>query len=307
MFKNTITRIQDSKYFLAIGAITCSVLWGSAFPAIRVAHQYFDSAPLMNHIAFAGLRFTLAGFLVLMFTKKNWQNWQDCPKAGLLLVMLFQVVFQYTLFYWGMKMAPAVLGAILISTGSFWWVILAPLVDKKESLNLKQFLLIALGFAGVCICLMNKYSTTGMQNLYGLLFVASCLCGIIAALLVRPMSKKVPAPFLAGVSLFSGGLILCLITYQESLSMVQNMSWPLGALTVWLAIVSSAAFSLWYYLITLFDVPRLSGYRMMIPLFGVLESVIFLKDEKLTINLLIGGTVILVSVAMLEKLKKKAA
>ncbi len=303
MINSYLKKIRHSKYFLIAGAVTCSLLWGSAFPAIRISHRYFESGPLSNHIAFAGIRFTLAGLLVLLFTKNNRESWQKCPKLGLITVALFQVILQYILFYWGMKMAPAVLGAILISTGSFWWVILAPLVDKNESLNFRQFLLIALGFIGVCICLMNKQGG-GNNSLYGILFIFSTLCGVVAALLVRPMNRKIPAPFLAGTSLFLGGIVLCVISWNQTLHLILNMSWPLLSLTLWLAIVSSAAFSLWFYLITLFDVPRLSGYRMLIPLFGVLESVAFLEDEKLTYNLLIGGAIVLLSIALLEKLKR---
>ena len=303
-FKDKLRDFQQSKYFLAGGALFCSLLWGSAFPCIRLAHRYFDSEPLSNHIAFAGIRFTIAGVLVLIFLKKNIENFRVSPKFGLLAVALFQVVFQYTLFYWGLKLAPAVLGAILISTGSFWWVLIAPLVDKNESINLKQFASLVLGFVGVCICVFTK--SGGGENPYsGFLFVASCLCGVIAALMVRPMNKKIPPTFLNGFSLLCGGLILSLAVPSATLGLIQNMNTELVLLTLWLATVSAMAFSLWYYLITIFDVPRLSGYRMLIPVCGVLESVLFLADEKLTWNYLTGGVLVLVSIFILEKLKKK--
>ena len=149
-------KIKQSRFFLAIGAVVCSLLWGSAFPAIRLAHKYFDTDALANHMAFAGIRFFIAGLFVLGFIQKNKVYWRNCPKKGLVLVALFQIVFQYILFYWGLNVAPAVLGAILVSTGSFWWVLLAPVVDKSESVNVKQFLAVAVGFLGVVICVMNK-------------------------------------------------------------------------------------------------------------------------------------------------------
>ena len=300
-----LENFKQSRYFLAGGALFCSLLWGSAFPCIRLAHRYFDSEPLSNHIAFAGIRFSIAGFLVLLFIQRKKSHWQVCPKLGLLVTALFQVVFQYSLFYWGLKLAPAVLGAILVSTGSFWWVLIAPLVDKKESINLKQFAALILGFVGVCVCVFTK--SGGGENPYsGLLFVASCLCGVIAALMVRPMNKKVPATFLNGASLFCGGLILCLVNPEVTFILIKNMRLELILITLWLSIVSALAFSLWYYLITLFDVPRLSGYRMLIPVCGVLESVLFLADEKLTWNYLTGGLLVLASIFILEKMKRKA-
>ena len=297
---------KNSKYFLAAGALFCSLLWGSAFPCIRLAHRYFDSEPLSNHISFAGIRFTLAGILALFFLKNIKLNWSACPKKGLIITALFQVVFQYILFYWGLKMAPAVLGAILVSTGSFWWVLLAPLVDKNESINSKQFISLIIGFTGVCVCVFTK-SGGGDNSYSGLLFIASSLCGVVAALMVRPMNKKVPPTFLSGLSLLLGGIILSFINPKATLELIQSFNGPLLLLTCWLAIVSAAAFSLWYYLITLFDVPRLSGYRMLIPVCGVFESVIFLSDEKLTWNYLTGGLLVLASIFYLEKLKRKPA
>lgn len=301
---NTLNNFKQSRYFLAGGALFCSILWGSAFPCIRLAHRYFDSEPLTNHIAFAGIRFSIAGFLVLLFLNNKKTLWEATPKLGLLVTALFQVVFQYTLFYWGLKLAPAVLGAILVSTGSFWWVLIAPLVDKKESINIKQFAAIGLGFTGVCVCVFTK--SGGGENPYsGFLFVASCLCGVIAALMVRPMNKKIPPTFLNGLSLLFGGLILSLAVPQSTLGLISNMNIQLFLITLWLAIVSALAFSLWYYLITIFDVPRLSGYRMLIPVCGVLESVVFLADEKLTWNYLTGGVLVLLSITVLEKMKRK--
>lgn len=301
---NRLENFTQSRYFLAAGALFCSLLWGSAFPCIRLAHKYFDSEPLSNHIAFAGIRFTIAGILVLLFLNNKKTLWQACPKFGLLITALFQVVFQYTLFYWGLKLAPAVLGAILVSTGSFWWVLIAPFVDKKESINIKQFAALVLGFIGVCVCVFTK--SGGGENPYsGFFFIASCLCGVIAALMVRPMNKKIPPAFLNGLSLFCGGLILALAVPKATISLINSMNTQLLLLTLWLAVVSALAFSLWYYLITIFDVPRLSGYRMLIPVCGVLESVLFLADEKLTWNYLTGGLLVLASISILEKLKRK--
>ena len=298
--------VKNSRFFLAGGALLCSLLWGSAFPCIRLAHRYFDSGKMINHLSFAGIRFTLAGILVLMFLNKKREYWKNCPKKGLIVTSLFQVVFQYTLFYWGLKLAPAVLGAILVSTGSFWWVLLAPLVDKKESINLKQFASLVLGFIGVCVCVFTK-DGGGDSSYSGLLFVFSSLCGVVAALLVRPMNKRIPSTFLSGASLFLGGVIFCLISIDSTFTLIRNMNIQLFFLTMWLSIVSAAAFSLWYYLITLFDVPRLSGYRMLIPVCGVFESVLVLADEKLTWNYLTGGLLVLVSIFYLEKLKRKCA
>ncbi|NQZ57307.1 MAG: DMT family transporter [Lentisphaeraceae bacterium] len=296
-------RLKSTAFFLPIGALTCALLWGSAFPAIRLSHAYFDTGPLQNHFAFAGIRFTLAGIIVLAFQKRLIANFKLCPKWGLLGVTVFQVVLQYMFFYWGLKLAPAVLVAIVMSAGSFWWVLLAPLLDKNEALSFKQFLLLIVGFVGVCFCVMDKQG--GGDSLFSvLLIVLASLCGVVAVLLVKPKSKKVSGPYFTGIALFFGCLILCSTAPQVTVVLIREMNWHLLLLTLWLAIVSSAAFSLWYYLISLFDVPRLSAYRLLIPLCGVLESIIILPDESLSGKIFCGGLLVLTSIFFLEKMKK---
>ena len=50
-------------------AMICCLLWGSAFPCIKVGYKLFqvDSTDTAAQILFAGCRFTLAGVLVILF------------------------------------------------------------------------------------------------------------------------------------------------------------------------------------------------------------------------------------------------
>ena len=49
-------------------AIFCNVLWGSAFPFIKMGYRLFaiDSANMPSILCFAGVRFMLGSFLVLL-------------------------------------------------------------------------------------------------------------------------------------------------------------------------------------------------------------------------------------------------
>ena len=54
---------------VALLACVCCVLWGSAIPVIKTGYNLMqvDSADTASQIVFAGIRFTLAGILVLIF------------------------------------------------------------------------------------------------------------------------------------------------------------------------------------------------------------------------------------------------
>ena len=54
---------------VALLACVCCILWGSAIPVIKTGYRFLhvDSSDIASQIVFAGVRFTLAGILVLIF------------------------------------------------------------------------------------------------------------------------------------------------------------------------------------------------------------------------------------------------
>ena len=63
--QNTLTKTG----IVALLACVCCILWGSAIPVIKTGYRLMqvDSADTASQIVFAGVRFTLAGILVLIF------------------------------------------------------------------------------------------------------------------------------------------------------------------------------------------------------------------------------------------------
>ena len=48
-------------------AMLCCTLWGSAAPFIKWGYKLFNIEGVPSILMFAGIRFTLAGFLVILF------------------------------------------------------------------------------------------------------------------------------------------------------------------------------------------------------------------------------------------------
>lgn len=288
---------------LPVCAVVATALWGSAFPAIKIGFDYFERLDLETRLAFAGIRFFLAGLMLLAFIPKRRQRFAAAPKGLLLGSAVLQVCLQYVFFYWGLSLISASLTAIIVGTGSFWWSLAAPLVDKQESVTMSQLGVLALGFSGVVVCMYQPGNTVQLGG--ALLVMLATLSGTGAALVVRPLSKHVPVTFITGFSLFAGGLVFMLLTPQRCVEIIVGSPWQLKALTLYLAFLSATAFSLWYWLITLYDVTRLSAYRFLIPIFGVLESVLFLASESLSEQLVAGGGLVVLSIAILEWINRR--
>ena len=85
-------------------AFLCCGLWGSAFPCVKIGYEMFQiaSKDMASQILFAGLRFTLAGMLVIIIgslgnRKMLLPKKESIPK--IIKLSLFQTILQYLFFY----------------------------------------------------------------------------------------------------------------------------------------------------------------------------------------------------------------
>ena len=300
-------RPGSGAYLIAL-AMFCALAWGSAFPVVRLARLELPAITLPYVWAFAGIRFTIAGLIVLLLlTRKKPWNVARANSGKVFCGVFFQVFCQYIFFYWALKVAPAYLVAVTSAAGTLWWAGLAPIFDKRESLSWKQAGFIVLGIGGVALATW-KPGTVIVGDLTGVaLTLASTLCGTVAVLLVRPLASRGVSPtFYNGLSLFFGGIMLCLLAAPVVGDVLAHASLKLWAMTLHLALISAFCFSIWYHLITLYEVSRMASYRLLIPFAGVCESIIFIPSEKPGPGLLFGGLLIVGGILAMERLRRKA-
>ena len=123
-------------------AVTANLLWGSASPGIKLGYRFFDiaSSDVMSQILFAGVRFTLAGLLTILFGSLMRRH-VLIPKRsswGMVVTLAFiQTVIQYTFFYIGLSHAPGYKGPILSPTSTFFALLIAVFIFRQEKLTAK--------------------------------------------------------------------------------------------------------------------------------------------------------------------------
>ena len=117
---------------LILGCLVCCALWGSAFPCIKIGYALFgipahDSA---SQLLFAGLRFTLAGALVIVGMSAA-QRRPLIPQARdikpIFVLSLFQTIGQYFFFYLGLSRASAMSSSIIEASANFLAILFAAL------------------------------------------------------------------------------------------------------------------------------------------------------------------------------------
>ena len=291
------------RMMLPVCATFCALLWGSAFPAIKYAYRFMDGTQLDNRMAFAGIRFVIAGGVLLLFLHGKREAFRNAPKGRLFGIAIMQVVVQYTCFYWGLAMISGVVAAILVATGSFWWALLAPAFGQGDKLTMRQWMFLLLGFAGVCVCVYRPDAKNEAIFFGSLLILGTSLSATSASLMVKSLKGAVSTTFLTGFGLTTGGLVLVLASPGGVVHYFEQAGPELILITLHLALISALAFSVWYLLITIFDITRLSGYRFLIPIFGVLESALLIPGESLSLQILIGSMFVLLAVWLLEQFR----
>ncbi len=93
-------QLFQKRKVVVLGAMISTILWGSAFPCIKVGYQIFEvgAGDSASQILFAGIRFFLAGILTVLFGSLISRRWlvpakASLPKIGALA--LAQTIGQY--------------------------------------------------------------------------------------------------------------------------------------------------------------------------------------------------------------------
>ncbi len=279
----------------ALLAALCGILWGSAYPAIKQGYVFFsvgadDTAAKM---AFAGIRFALAGLLVFAFRLfqgpqrqrisaikgKDWWN--------VLALALVQTTIQYTIFYIGVSYTSGAKSSILNSSSVFFAAIFAHLTYKDDRITLQQGLGILLGFTAVI--LVNLDGTLGLSfTLTGEGFVViAAFLHAYSSLFSKKLTDRIDPVLLTALQLFIGGMILLII------AMVMGAPFPTSTFggymnLAYLAALSSVAFSLWTALLKHNKVSSITIFNFLIPVSGTLLSAIFLRESVLQLSFYIA-------------------
>lgn len=265
--------------------LVCALLWGSAFPAIKAVYQIWAESGIKAGAAecwwFAGVRFTLSGVMLLAVARRPMEEFRATPKRALLGFTATQAFGQYLLFYLAISIASGSLAGLLSSAGSFWWMLLGPLVAGVPWPTRWQWSAVAVGGLGVALAAGTAPQAAGARNpwLGTLLLLGSTGLGTLGLVQFAGLRKTIGARAATGFSLLGGGLGLLVVGAGAFPEAALLMPMKAIGLTLWLAFVSAAAFGLWNHLSTLHPMPLLAGYRFLIPVCATLESMLFLGER----------------------------
>jgi len=279
------TRFADRKVLVAL-ALLCCVLWGSSYPAIKTGYAWFGIArsDIPSQLVFAGWRFLGAGLILLAWAlsqRKAIVNLGAGSARQLVVLGLSQTTLQYVFFYVGLAYTTGVKGSIMNATGTFFSVLLAHWVYHNDRLSHAKLWGCVVGFAGVMVVNLGRGTLDMDFTLLGEGFVVIAAFVLAAASIYgKQVSQRMDSVVMTGWQLGIGGAALLAIGGVLGGSLT-GFTWASAALLGYLALLSSAAFSLWSILLKHNRVSQVTVFNFTVPVFGAALSALFLGEALL--------------------------
>ena len=263
-----------------------------------IAKPAFESFP---PILLMGIRFIFAASILI------W--WFPIPKGYLKKIFIASFIantLQYSITYTGLNLIDASAAVLLVQTEVPFGVIFAYFM-LKEIPTIRAMVGISVAFVGV-------YILTGSPNLDGkFIGIALTILGsaiwALGQVIVKPLSKEInPLALVAWLAFFSGPILIGISNMLEgnSLNYLTNASINHWMIAIYIGfIMQPITYGCFYYVLKnnpLYKV--LPIVTMGIPPTGLLAA-IFILGEKPTVELFIGGSVIIIGVIMILYTKKK--
>ena len=194
-------------------AILCNILWGSAFPFIKLGYRLFsiDPANTASIFCFAGVRFMLGSVLVLLGSILLQGYAPHFPRgkvaAECCALGLWQTTTQYAFYYIAVAMLTGAFGGILNSTQSFLGVIFAHFIyGNADRMTPAKTLGCAIGFAGVLIGTIGNHGSGSGWGVFCMM--AATVIFTLSGPWNKSVTKKADSFAVCFLNLFVGGLAL---------------------------------------------------------------------------------------------------
>ena len=262
-------------------SVFCTLLWGTAFPFIKLGYSAFGVADgdVGAMLLFAGCRFFLAGLMVLPVTAL--QHTRVLPKkADVLPIVTLGLVLtagQYFFTYIGLGFTSGANTSIITACASFITVLAAPLFFKNDRLTLLKLIGCALGFGGVLV--INGCGGFALSTLFGdILIFCSTVFAAGGNLIAKGVTKGRNPVSITGYQLLLGGSLLT-ASGLISGGRLDLLNAQGVLILLWLAVVSAAAFSLWTALLKHHPAGKIAVFNLLVPVFGTVLSGLMLGEQ----------------------------
>lgn len=295
--------IKEKKWAI-IFSLMAMLLWGSAIPLIKLT--YIEAGILPNDpggkIFIAGIRFFMAGLLTyiyfFIFNRQKVER-DKINYKFIIILALIQTTLQYSTYYIGLSNTLGSLAAVIQASNAFITVIISVILIADEKFTKRKVAALIIGSIGIIIINLKDagnfhFKLTGE----GFILIATTL-NALASVLIRKYGRDQNSFLMTGTQFLLGATPLIIIGALSHTSPV-NVSLKFFLMLCYGAFISATSFTIWTSVLQRHSASEFGIYKLFIPIFGTILSVLVLGEE-LTIYIILGLIFVLLGAVVLNK------
>ncbi len=285
---NSNMKAEKIKEILAYIAVC--IFWGSTYLAIRIG---VGELPPMF---FAGIRFLVAGSLVLVFAyikrmefPKTFTEVRKISTVGILLLFVCN-----GLMVWAEQVVPSSIAAILVATLPLFMAVIEFLIWGKK-INVRGFIGLLLGFGGVIILITSHSSVAQFDIKYSLVILFSTFMWAVGSIYSQTFKASGNIITHIGIQMLAASIVLLAVSMFIGEFSRIHMSFKGVAATAYLIVFGSLiGYSCYIYILKKWPSAKASTYAYVNPMVAVLLGVAILGEPImsstiLSIFIILGG------------------
>ena len=276
-------------------------VWGTTWLAMKIGIATVSPG------VFAGLRWSLAGALILGYRRFKGQRVMPPPRLvpRLVFVSVMLITMNQVIQLYGLKYITAGLAAVISSALTPIALLVFSVAAGQERFTARQVAALSAGVAGVFL-LFGPSAVSGTLDTWEMVGAAGvtigCLCYTAGSVMTRPIMRTVEPVQLAGLTDLIGGLIMLVAALCVEpgawQSMQLNWGWP--AFLAWLYLLVPGALmstTMYFLLVRDWGASRPGTYAFISPVIAVGIGCTFF-DERLDWGDASGMTMMLGAAAL---------
>jgi len=266
-------------------ALIVPITWGFGYALTKIGMDQFTPLLLMS------LRFGIAGLILVWFTKPPWEHMRE-----LFMIAFIGSTIQYGLTYYGLKGIDVSTASILVQLEGPILALLSTLI-LKERLGWPRALGMGIAFAGVIVIAGEPRLSDSLDSVA--LVISGAVFWAIAQIMISRLKSLSGITILAWVAIIATPqmLLISLVIEDGQWESIKSASIIDWSIVFYLSFIMTViGYSVWYHLLRICDVSRISPFLMLLPVTSIIAGMVLL-DEQFTLAMGIGGLLVMTGVA----------
>ena len=266
-------------------ALIVPITWGFGYALAKIGMNQFTPLFLMS------LRFGIAGLILVWFVKPPWGHMRK-----LFIVAFIGSTIQYGFTYYGLRGIDVSTASILLQLEGPILALLSTII-LKEKLGWPRAIGMMLAFFGVFVIVGEPRLRDSLDS--AAFVVIGTVFWAIAQIMISRLKTLSCITILSWVAIIATPQMLLISLFiedgqWESIKSASALDW---SIIFYLSVIMTVVgYSLWYHLLRICDVSKISPFLMLLPVTSIAAGIVLL-EEQFTMTMGIGGALVMIGVA----------